>query len=58
MMTNVYMTELLKQAAAAHHEYEQQSGKPDAEWEKWYADFMMNQMRNDFGFAPGNPLEM
>lgn len=31
---------LLRRAAAAHHEYEKKLGKPDANWEAWYAEHM------------------
>lgn len=50
------MTQLLKDAASAHHRHEAALGGPDADWEAWYANHMLNQMRNDFGSAPQNPL--
>lgn len=30
----------LKDAAKAHHEYEQKMGVPDADWPIWYADYI------------------
>lgn len=57
MMSKGYLRDLLQQAAVAHHEYETKSGKPDANWSQWYAQHMLEQMRNDFGRSPSNPLE-
>jgi len=34
---------LLRSAAKAHHAYEKATGKPDAEWEKWYARHMAEE---------------
>jgi len=36
------LAELLKKASLAHHDYEQRSGKPDAYWPLWYAEFLLN----------------
>lgn len=55
-MMKEYMTQLLKDAAAAHHVYEKSLGGPDANWEGWYAAHMLTQMRNDFGYRVSNPL--
>jgi hypothetical protein len=33
----------LERAAAAHHDYEQQTGKPDEEWAAWYAEHMARE---------------
>ena len=47
-MTAVYQstTQLaaaLKRAANAHHQYEQSTGKPDADWHHWYAEHMAKE---------------
>lgn len=56
MMSEGYLRDLLAQAAAAHHVFETESGKPDENWQGWYANHMLRQMRNDFGRSPSNPL--
>jgi hypothetical protein len=36
----------LKRAAEAHHEYEQTTGKPDPNWQQWYAEYMAREQRS------------
>jgi hypothetical protein len=31
----------LKRAADARHQYEQSTGKPDADWSTWYAEYIL-----------------
>ena len=37
------LTESLRRAAEAHHEFETKQGKPDPNWETWYAQFMIEE---------------
>jgi hypothetical protein len=51
LMTAVYQstTQLaaaLKRAANAHHQYEQFTGKPDADWHHWYAEHMAKEQQS------------
>ena len=39
----------LREAAEAHHAYEQETGKPDEDWHTWYAQFIVDRGR----FAAG-----
>lgn len=46
LMTAVYESAIklaaaLKRAAAAHHRYEQSTGKPDADWPTWFAEYIL-----------------
>lgn len=43
-MNKQILAQLLKDAAAAHHVFEQQQGKPDANWPEWYADYIANHI--------------
>ena len=45
------MTQLLKDAGAAHHDFEVKSGVPDAAWAEWYAGWMTSQggLKDDAG---------
>lgn len=36
------IAELLRDAAAAHHTFEEASGVKDPDWPKWYADHIFN----------------
>ena len=38
------LEELLKDAKQAHAEYEKQLGKPDENWEKWYAEYIIDTL--------------
>jgi hypothetical protein len=33
----------LRRAAAAHGEHEKRTGKPDANWPDWYADYIVRE---------------
>lgn len=33
----------LRKAAEAHHKYELTTGRPDADWAVWYADYIFNR---------------
>jgi hypothetical protein len=37
------LADALRQASNAHHEYEQRTGTPDANWADWYARFMFGE---------------
>ena len=46
LMTAVYqsttqLASALKRAADAHHQYEQSTGKPDADWPTWFAEYIL-----------------
>lgn len=43
------MTELLKEAEAAHAEFEKSLGKPDEDWPAWYAKFIVAKIREEAG---------
>ena len=44
-LTTEELARLLKEAAEAHHDYEQQLGEPDENWPTWYAEFILDQLR-------------
>jgi len=46
-MTAQYLEALLRAAAAAHHVYEQGLGKPDDNWQGWYAAHMAKAIARD-----------
>ena len=50
--TRQHLADAMKRAAAAHHEYEQKTGKPDANWPEWYADYMVNEHVESQHHAP------
>lgn len=39
---------LLREVANAHHEYEKQIGKPDANWERWYSRMIFNRLYGNY----------
>ena len=43
-ITQALLTELLKDAATAHHKYEESLGKPHAEWAEWYAAYIFSKL--------------
>ena len=45
----------LERAAEAHHEHEQVTGEPDAEWAAWYAEYMVREAAGDPLPIPGEP---
>lgn len=55
-----YIERLLKDAAAAHHEYEAKLGKPHDDWAGWYAAHMVAAMQADKAkyASPGAHAEM
>ena len=47
MNTDVFeLTELLQNAAIAHHEYESKLGQPDKDWAPWYAQWIVDHTDN------------
>ena len=51
LMTAVYqstkhLAAALKRAANAHHQYEQSTGKPGADWHHWYAEHMAKEQQS------------
>jgi hypothetical protein len=40
-MRLAHLADALREAAAAHHAFEQETGKPDADWHTWYARHML-----------------
>lgn len=42
-MTIDKLTKALTEAAEAHHGYEATLGHPDANWQRWYAEFIVNK---------------
>lgn len=41
------LAELLREAEAAHAEYEQGLGRPDADWPAWYARYVVDKLRGE-----------
>ena len=41
------LTHALKRAADAHGQYEERTGRPDAEWPSWYAEHMARTLGED-----------
>jgi hypothetical protein len=39
------LAELLREAQAAHKEYERETGEPDEDWPGWYAGYMLARLR-------------
>lgn len=46
-LTKERLLSLLKEAAAAHHKYEQQLGREHKEWAEWYADYIIEKLEKD-----------
>jgi hypothetical protein len=38
------LTQLLKDAANAHHEYESVLGRADSDWQSWYAAYIVGRL--------------
>ncbi len=38
---------LLKEAKNAHSEFEKKTGKPDKNWPKWYAKFILKELASN-----------
>jgi hypothetical protein len=45
--TEERLEELLRQAEAAHGEYERELGRPDEDWPAWYARYIARQLRGE-----------
>jgi hypothetical protein len=43
-LTEERLAELLREAEAAHAEYEQSLGRPDDDWPAWYAHYIVGQL--------------
>jgi hypothetical protein len=41
------LAEALRRAAAAHGEHEKRTGKEDANWPDWYAEYMVREAAGD-----------
>lgn len=41
--TSADLATALREAAAAHHEFEKTLGHPDADWASWYADYIFGK---------------
>jgi hypothetical protein len=41
------LANLLRDAADAHHEYEQASGKADADWPNWHVNWVANELEGE-----------
>lgn len=46
-MNETKLTKLLKEAAAAHHLYEETLGAPDSSWPEWYAGYIMKHWADE-----------
>lgn len=42
-MTSDKLTQALTEAAEAHHVFEAGLGHPDANWQRWYAEFILSK---------------
>jgi hypothetical protein len=53
-LTKEELTRLLREAEEAHGQYEKEElgGERDADWAAWYAEFIMNALRERSG-EPG-----
>ena len=51
-LTTEELARLLREAANAHRDYEQQLGERHEEWPEWYAEFILDQLRRR-GTGPG-----
>jgi hypothetical protein len=45
-MTDVLL-DALRRAAAAHHLHEQETGRPDPDWPRWYAEYMTRTLNEE-----------
>jgi hypothetical protein len=48
-LTKEELTRLLREAEAAHGQYEKEEfgGERDEEWAQWYAEFIVNALRDN-----------
>lgn len=46
--SSLELARLLREAEAAHHEFEENTGEPDPDWATWYAD----KLAPELGLAP------
>lgn len=44
-LTKEELAELLREAERAHGEYERTTGQRDEDWPSWYADFILERLR-------------
>ena len=44
-LTNEELTDLLREAEKAHGEYEKELGERHADWAPWYADYIVERLR-------------
>lgn len=48
-LTAEELARLLREAAQAHRQYETELGRRDEDWPGWYAEFIMNRLRERSG---------
>jgi hypothetical protein len=48
-LTKEELAELLREAERAHGEYERTTGQRDEDWPSWYAEFMLERLRERGG---------
>lgn len=46
-LTRDRLAELLKEAADAHHVYEQERGEKDEDWHTWYAVYVLQELEKE-----------
>jgi len=44
-LTRERLAELLREAAKAHHGYEEELGRRDEDWATWYAGYILERLR-------------
>lgn len=44
-LTAEELAQLLREAKAAHAEYERETGEPDEDWPAWYARYLLDRLR-------------
>jgi hypothetical protein len=44
-LTQEKLAELLREAQRAHKEYERETGAPDEDWPTWYAQYLLDRLR-------------
>ena len=45
-LTREHLADLLRQAQAAHSEYERELGERDEDWPDWYAGYILDRVRD------------
>ncbi len=45
--SQLQLTHLLRDAKAAHVAFEKATGKPDPDWEPWYASYILARLKGD-----------